>query len=221
MKVRSRYIPALNRRLLTPLYDPFMPILLPESDLKEQLTVRANIRPGQRVLDLGSGTGTLALMVKARAPDSEVIGLDGDAAVVSRARSKAESAGLQIRFDEGLATALPYEDVSFDTVVSSFVFHHLASQDKEGAMREAWRVLRPGGTLHILDFGPPRGAIAWLISLACRHLEEVADNVHGRLPGMLRGAGFMDVTGLGWRLTILGTMAFYAGTKPASSDAPG
>jgi len=118
-----------------------------------------------------------------------------------------------VRFDHGLATALPYDDAVFDRVLSSLMLHHLTTWDKGHALHEAWRILRPGGELHVLDFGPPQNAPAWLISLIFRHLERTADNIAGRLPAMFRQAGFADVAQTEQHLTILGTLAFYRGRK--------
>lgn len=209
----AKYIPALRFGWLTPVYDPVLRRLMPEMALKQRLISQAQITAGQRVLDLGAGTGTLTIIVKEAYPDAEVVGLDGDPVILARAREKAAVAGVAIRLDRGLATALPYEDASYDRVLSSLMLHHLTTEDKRRALREVWRVLRPGGELHVLDFGPPQNALAWLISQVFRRMERTADNIAGRLPGMFRQAGFIIVEQTGAQMTILGTLALYRGRK--------
>jgi precorrin-6B methylase 2 len=73
-----KYIPALSWKVLTPFYDTFFKLTMQEESFKRRLIEQAQIRPGQRVLDLGCGTGTLTVMVKQAQPNSEVTGLDGD-----------------------------------------------------------------------------------------------------------------------------------------------
>src|SRR6185503_8685551 len=140
-----KYIPALSFRVLTPFYDTFFKWTMQEELFKRSLIEQAQIRSAQRVLDLGCGTGTLTIMVKKAHPDSEVIGLDGDPQVLELARYKAKQAGSRITFEEGMAYQLPYPDASFDRVLSSLVFHHLTTQDKERALAEIYRVLNPAG----------------------------------------------------------------------------
>jgi ubiquinone/menaquinone biosynthesis C-methylase UbiE len=207
----TKYIPALRFVWLTPVYDPVLRRMMPEVALKQRLIAQARIAAGQRVLDLG--TGTLTVMIKQACRDADVAGLDGDPGVLTLAREKAAAAGVAIRFDQGLATALPYDDGAFDRVLSSLVLHHLNSEGKQRALGEAWRVLRPGGELHVLDFGPPQNAPAWLISLVFRRLERTADNIAGRLPEMFRRAGFIAVEQTEQQMTILGTLALYRGRK--------
>ncbi len=213
MGTGTKYIPALRFAWLTPVYDPVLRRMLPEVALKQRLIAQAQIAAGQRVLDLGAGTGTLMIMVKQSYPGADGVGLDGDPQMLARAQEKAAAAGVAIRFDHGLATALPYDDAAFDRVLSSLMLHHLSTADKARALREAWRVLRPGGELHILDFGPPQNALAWLISLVFRRLERTADNIAGRLPAMFRQAGFTAVEQTAQQMTILGTLALYRGRK--------
>jgi ubiquinone/menaquinone biosynthesis C-methylase UbiE len=213
MATGTKYIPALRFGWLTPVYDPVLRRMLPDVALKQRLIAQAQIAAGQRVLDLGAGTGTLTVMLKQTCSAAEVVGLDGDPKVLVIAREKAAAAGVALRFDQGLATALPYEDDSFDRVLSSLVLHHLTTEDKRRALGEAWRVLRASGELHVLDFGPPQNVLAWLISLIFRRLERTADNIAGRLPGMFRQAGFIAVEQSERHLTILGTLALYRGRK--------
>ena len=209
----AKYIPALRFGWLTPVYDPVLRRMLPEAALKQRLIAQAQIAAGQRVLDLGAGTGTLTVMVKQSCPGAEVVGLDGDPQVLVLAREKATAAGVAIRFDQGLATALPYDDAAFDRVLSSLMLHHLTTVDKVRALCEAWRVLRPDGELHILDFGPPQNALAWLISQVFRRMERTADNIAGRLPAMFRQAGFTAIAQTAQQMTILGTLTLYRGRK--------
>jgi len=207
------YIPALRFNWLTPVYDPVLRQMMPEVALKQLLIAQAQIAGGQRVLDQGAGTGTLTVMIKQACPGADVVGLDGDPGVLTIARDKATAAGVAIRFDQGLAASLPYDDGAFDRVLSSLMLHHLTTEDKRRTLRETWRVLRPGGELHVLDFGPPQNTLAWLISLIFRRLERTADNIAGRLPSMFRQAGFADVAQTEQCLTIIGTLALYRGRK--------
>ncbi|MDR7418215.1 MAG: methyltransferase domain-containing protein [Armatimonadota bacterium] len=210
------YIHALNRRWLTPLYDPLMRLTMRESVFKPMLVRQAGIQPGESVLDLGCGTATLTILIKQTYPEARVVGLDGDAGVLEIARAKAAAAGAAIHLDLGMAYALPYSDGAFDHVVSSLVLHHLTRADKQQTMREVFRVLRPGGGLHVVDFGPPRSRPMRLAAAIMRRLEETADNFDGLLPGMFAEAGFAMVEEAAQFATLFGPLSLYRAQKPAS-----
>jgi SAM-dependent methyltransferase len=214
MATDKQFIPALSYDWLTPLYDPIIRRILPETELKQRLVEQAHIRSGQRVLDLGTGTATLAIMIKQRQPGAEVLGLDADPPMLERGRSKAALAGAAIRLDEGLATDLPYDDGTFDRVVSSLLFHHLPTADKRRTLREVWRVLRPGGELHVLDLGKPHNITSYLISQIERHLEEAEANIAGLLPAMMAEAGFSDAREAEHHPAMGITLSLYRARKP-------
>jgi ubiquinone/menaquinone biosynthesis C-methylase UbiE len=207
-----KYIPALSFKILTPLYDTFFKLTMQEEGFKRRLIEQAQIRPSHRVLDLGCGTGTLTVMIKQAHPDSEVTGLDGDPQILEIARRKATQAGTSINFDEGMAYQLPYPDASFDRVLSSMVFHHLTTQDKERTLAEIYRVLRPDGELHLADFGVPHGIYAKMISLLMRRFERVDDNINGHIPEMFAKAKFSVVKTSEFS-TLFGTLALLRGWK--------
>jgi len=217
MTKSDSYIPLLRYGWLTPLYDPLLRWLMPEFALKRHLIAQAQIKNGHRVLDLGSGTGTLAILIKQTHPGSEVVGLDADPKALALSHTKAAAAGLRVRFDQGLAFRLPYGDNSFDRVLSSLVFHHLSAENKQRTLGEIFRVLRPGGELHIFDFGKPHNILAHLISLVMRRLEETSDNIKGVLPEMLRQAGFPEVEETVHYMTVFGTISLYKARKPATT----
>ena len=145
------YIPALGLDILTPLYDPVLHWIFQETRFKQQLVNQANIHPGQRVLDLGCGTGTLTLLIKQAYPAANVIGLDGDLTVLALAHAKAEKGNVPLAFNVGMAFALPYPDQTFDCVLTSLVLHHLTIDSKQRTLYEVYRVLQPGGALYVLD----------------------------------------------------------------------
>ena len=206
---KTKYIPALGFRWLMPLYDPFLKWGMREQTFKRHLIQQAHIQPGMRVLDLGCGTGTLTILIKQTHPKANVVGLDGDQVVLEIARSKANQAGVNITLDHGMAFQLPYPDNSFDRVLSSLVFHHLTTENKQRTMQEIYRILRAGGELHMVDFGKPRSIYAQLISLVMGRLEEATDNIQGLLPEMIRSAGFKQVEETVQYTTIVGGLSLF------------
>jgi len=210
----DKYIPAFSYGLLTHFYDFVMRWGMRELVFKRHLIEQARIWKGCRVLDLGCGTGTLTILIKRAHPEAEVMGVDGDPAILRIAKSKVAGAGLDITLDYGLAFELPYNEDSFDRVVSSLVFHHLTRGDKVRSLKEVYRVLRLGGELHVADFGKPHNAAMSMVSFVMGRLEENLDNVKGLLPEMFRRAGFDHVEQTASHATIFGTVALYKAMKP-------
>jgi ubiquinone/menaquinone biosynthesis C-methylase UbiE len=210
------YIPALTYDRLTAIYDPVIRVSTRERRHKDTLLDQAALAPGMRVLDLGCGTGTLAVWAKQRHPDVEIVGLDGDPEVLERGRRKARAAGVDVTLDEGLSFDLPYEDGSFDRVLSSLFFHHLKREAKETTAREVARVLRPGGELHVADFGAQRDPAMWVLSRSVRYFDGgdvTADNYAGRLPEIFAGAGLADARERGRLRTAFGSLSFYSARR--------
>src|SRR5205823_12021876 len=145
------YLPAAGHNWLLPLYDPIVKLLGGDA-ARRALLDQAFIRPGQRVLDIGCGTGSLVVLLKRLHPDVNVVGLDPDPKALARARRKAEQASVSIKFDQGYSDQLPHPDGSFDRVFSSLMFHHLKDQEKEKTLREVVRVLKSDGSFQMLDF---------------------------------------------------------------------
>ncbi|MCZ6564046.1 MAG: methyltransferase domain-containing protein [Deltaproteobacteria bacterium] len=216
-KNRDEYIPALKYRLLTSLYDPLLYWVLRESKFKHCLVEQAGIESGHRVLDLGCGTGTLALMIKRTQQEAEVVGLDGDPKVLEIAKAKVARSGQEITMDYGMAYELPYPDDSFDRVLSSLLFHHLSRENKVNTLTEVFRVLRPGGQLHVADWGAPSNISMRIAFLSVQMLDgfkTTADNVKGLLPEMFSSAGFEEAQESAQYMTISGTLSLYRARKP-------
>ena len=169
------------------------------------------------VLDVGCGTGTLTLLIKKAHPEAEVIGIDGDRKILEIAKKKVGKAGLDVTLDYGMAFDLPYPDGSFDRVFSSLLFHHLTRENKVGTLKEIFRVLRPGGELHVADLGKPHNWIMSVAFLSVRMLDgfkTTADNINGLLPVLFGYAGFEDIQQSRRYMTMSGTLGLYKAVKP-------
>ncbi|MDP2323497.1 MAG: methyltransferase domain-containing protein [Gammaproteobacteria bacterium] len=216
----SLYVPALRFRWLTPAYDVVVRATTRERAFKVALVDQAKIANGQRVLDLACGTGTLSILIKQRCPQATVTGIDGDPDILLIASRKAAEAAVPIQFDHGLSWQLPYPDAHFNRVVSSLFFHHLSWRDKERTVRELFRVLRPGGELHVADWGCPTGPVMRAAFVTVQLLDGFAntrDNVQGKLMSLFESAGFSEVTQTSTFSTVLGTLALYRAVKPTGA----
>ncbi|MCR4317332.1 MAG: class I SAM-dependent methyltransferase [Planctomycetes bacterium] len=219
-KNTPRYIPALRFGFLTGIYDPLVKLTTREAHHKNLLIETAGISPGSRVLDLGCGTGTLAIMIKQRVPDAEVFGLDGDPKALEIARKKIADAGVQASLTEAMSYDPPFEPGSFDRVVSSLLFHHLTTENKLRTLDSSRRLLKPGGEIHILDWGRPHNIfmrLAFLVERLLDGFESTADSVTGRFPSLMEDAGFLSVTEPHRLKTMLGSLSIYSATSPATS----
>lgn len=211
------YVPALRFRWLTPFYDVIVGTTTRERTFKRALIEQARIETGHQVLDVGSGTGTLAIRVKQEHPFATVTGLDGDPAILAIATDKARRAGAAVRFDEGMSFELPYPSGTFDRVLSSLFFHHLDWESKQRTASELFRVLKPGGELHVADWGRPRNALMRGLFLSIQLLDgfrSTRDNVLGRLVELFEGAGLVEVAQQRTFNTVFGTLALYRAVKP-------
>ncbi|MBI3439911.1 MAG: class I SAM-dependent methyltransferase [Proteobacteria bacterium] len=122
-----------------------------ERGFREKILDLAKLKPGERVLDVGCGTGTLAIAASKRV-GAEVHGLDASVEMLARAESKARRDRAKVAFTEGAAQTLPYADGQFDVVLATLMLHHLPRKDRELCAREMRRVLAPGGRLLVVDF---------------------------------------------------------------------
>jgi ubiquinone/menaquinone biosynthesis C-methylase UbiE len=186
---RRPFVPGMGVDWLLPIYDPFTRLLRLDR-ARRNLLLQADLRPSHRVLDIGCGTGSLVVLAKQLSPDVEVVGVDPDEKALTRAARKAQRAGASIQFDRGFSDALPYADGSFDRVFSSFMFHHLERDEKERTLREIQRVLKPGGSLHLLDFGGPNSTSHGSRWRGLHSHHRLADNDEHTILALLRNAGF-------------------------------
>ena len=136
---------------------------------RRQLVDALQLAPGQRVLDLATGTADLPLAFLARSPDLQVVGLDPSSGMLDVGRHKVAHAGLTERVElvEGDAQAMPFDDDTFDRVTMSFGIRNVP--DRERALREIARVLKPGGRLAILELSQPDNG--WMAAMARLHMQ--------------------------------------------------
>ena len=200
------YLPAAGRDAFLPFYDP-LTRLLGGQKIMRSLLDQASLQPNHVVLDVGCGTGTLAVLVKRLHPTIDVTGLDPDPKALARAAAKAAKAGVAVRFDRGFADALEYGDATFDRVFSSMMFHHIRRNDRTKVLSEIRRVLKPGGSLEFLDIAGSgqRGFLARLLHGPAAPPPPGEDHLLRRM----HEAGLTEARKVGDLHTIIGGLAFY------------
>ena len=124
-----------------------------ERGFRERLLQLARINAGERILDVGCGTGTLAIAAKQRVGQGgAVYGIDASPEMVARAEKKARKANAEVLFHNGLAEALPFQSSFFDAALSTVMLHHLPAKTRRQCAAEVQRVLKPRGRVLVVDF---------------------------------------------------------------------
>jgi len=217
---KKTYLSAAGKDWLLPFYDLFT-WLLGVRTVHNVLMRQSVIEAGHQLLEIGCGTGNLAILAKRLNPDAQVVGIDPDPKALMRARRKAQRSGSVLQFDQGFSEELPYPDASFDRVLSAFMLHHVEPDAKLLAIQEAFRVLKSGGSLHLVDFEQVPQQVPHHGGGLHGFLASIIHARHGSSPqqvvlGLMRDAGFEESYEVSRQTTILGRIVFYKAVRTHS-----
>ncbi len=149
-----------------------------ERSFREKVLLLARLQPGESVLDVGCGTGTLALAAKRHVGQSGTVsGIDASPEMIARAGKKARKAGIEVVFRNALAEALPFPDASLDAVLCTIMLHHLPRKVRQECAWEIRRVLKRGGRVLAVDFGGPAKGRHGFFSRVHRHGHVKLDDI--------------------------------------------
>ena len=212
------FVPALGKAGNIDKYDAVLALMTREKRWRAEL-VRL-IAPGddETIVDIGCGTGTLAIALHTKSPGSTIFGIDPDPAVLAIARRKAEALGARVQWFDAMGDALdmiaPIQ--ACDKVVSSLVLHQCPMDVKEAIARQMWRLLRPDGQLFIADYGEQRSLLMRMLFRQVQMIdgfELTEPNARGCIPEILRIAGFRDVAEVHVVPTPTGSISLYRGRR--------
>lgn len=212
------FTPALGRAGLTRFYDPVV-ALTRERVWRGLAAAYVAPRPGDVIVDVGCGTGSLAVLLSRVEPRARIIGVDPDPGVLAVARRKAAAADVAPQWRIGMGDAL--EEIvgrgTADTVVSSLVLHQCPLPAKRAILASMFAVLRPGGTLVIADFGrqrTPLMRLAFRLVQLADGKEDTQPNADGVLPELIGVAGFTEVREPETVSTVNGSISIYVAHHP-------
>jgi ubiquinone/menaquinone biosynthesis C-methylase UbiE len=211
------YLRATGRLPLTAFYDRIVALTMREPVFRSAVVDTVAARAPDRIVDIGCGTGTLAIQLARAAPQASVIGIDPDQSILKRAREKARKASAHVELLHGRAEQLPLEDGSADCVTTTLMLHHLAPDHKRRALGEMFRVLSSGGLLVVADWGSPQDLAAAVGFRALRLVdgrENTREHAAGELPQIIGAGGFDDVRVTTRVRTLWGTLEILTASRP-------
>jgi ubiquinone/menaquinone biosynthesis C-methylase UbiE len=202
---------------LAPFYDTVCRFYGLGRSFREETLRHAALKPGERFLDVGCGTGVLTrLAAEMVGASGQALGIDPAPRMIAVARKNA-AGNSQAEFRIAAIERLPFESGSFDVAVASLMLHHLPPDLKLGGLREVYRVLKPGGRLIVVDLDRPANSLWWLLAWPLLMMPMTASNLRGEIPSYLRDAKFDPVHAQGRRMQLL---TFWQATKPMNPGGP-
>jgi len=190
------YVPALGDHRLSPFYDTTVALMTCERTWRRAFIKQIAPAPRDVILDVGCGTGTLAVMLAQICPGASVYGIDPDPDILSRAELKARSAGVLVHFAKGYAQETAAAGVRPNKIVSSLVLHQVPLAGKRSAVLSAFAALRSGGEFHMADYGEQKSPLMRFAFRQVQALDGYANtqpNVDGILPALMAEAGFCGI----------------------------
>jgi ubiquinone/menaquinone biosynthesis C-methylase UbiE len=217
--METAYTPPLGFAALTPLYDRAVKMMTREAAWRTRLVERIDAIKGETILDVGSGTGSLAIAVTAAAPGCIFKGIDPDPAAVELARSKAALASSSATFEQGrFSGSTTQDDGAVDKISCSLVLHQVSLAEKRRLLRAMFDRLRPGGQLFIADYGlQPTFIMRLAFRLTVQMLDGRSDtqpNADGILPALIEEAGFEGIRILDRFDTVTGRIEIIRAERP-------
>jgi ubiquinone/menaquinone biosynthesis C-methylase UbiE len=210
---RRDYIPAAGRDAFLPGYDVLTRVL-GMTEPYDAFVAHAQLTDGLHVLEIGCGTGNVTLRAKRAAPGADVTATDPDPLALARAQRKLR--GLTgVRFERAYAQELPFGDAQFDRALSSMMLHHLDDEVKAAAAAEIYRVLRPGGVLHVLDIGGAMTACDGFNARRMLRNPQMAGNLGDAIPRLMRTVGFDCHVVASRPHRFVGRLTVYRAARPA------
>ncbi|MEL7539676.1 MAG: class I SAM-dependent methyltransferase [Pseudomonadota bacterium] len=193
----TAHTPPLGHRALTPLYDLAIAALTRERAWRAAMIHAIEPSPGDRILDIGSGTGSLAVALNKACSGVRYIGVDPDADAVRRARQKVAGLEGNVRFQEGFFSANEeYFVEPPNKIISSLVLHQVPLKEKQRILADARKAIATDGSVFIADYGQQHGVQRLLFRSTVQMLDGVENtqpNADGVLLTLLEDAGFETI----------------------------
>jgi ubiquinone/menaquinone biosynthesis C-methylase UbiE len=213
----QEFTPAAGQDELSDQYDRLVRIFARERAWRPLLAERIAPRPGQLIVDIGCGTGTLAILLKQRCPEAKIVGVDPDVKILAIAQAKAKVADVDVQWHQGFADSAPVQPGSADVAVSSLVLHQVSIVQKHAIIGTMLGLVNATGLIHIADYGRQSGLMRWLFRQTVQKGDGVANtqpNADGMIEGIFAGLGLVVPLDDRRISTPSGTISIFSRRKP-------